>query len=185
MALRVRGYADGVIIRKAFFGWLFPAAVLLPVWLLIGWAAFREGSGWSFFGLLLLCPLLCFAQLAIGGILVARRSVRDSRAVSWQDAGLLTGWHICIVAFGFFPPGATPWFAVLGVLFFIGLFWVGLAELAIETRARVAQAFAPSHTAGQPPPAHWPAVPFAKDTELAGPEVVGAEVIVIEERREE
>jgi len=28
-----------VFIRKAFYWWLFPSAVVLPVWLLIGWAA--------------------------------------------------------------------------------------------------------------------------------------------------
>lgn len=164
-----------MIIRKAFYWWLFPSAVVLPVWLLVGWAAFHEGSGWSFLGLLVLCPVLFVALVAVGGIMMARKSVREARAVSWRDTGLLAGWSASIVAFGFFPAGATGWLAVLGVLFFLAVFWVGLWELVTETRARVQETYAAYERAARPEQVGRP--------EEAAPEDI--EVIVIEERRDD
>ena len=165
-----------MIIRKAFYWWLFPSAVVLPVWLLIGWAAFHQGSGWTFLGLLVLCPILFVALIAVGGILMARKSVRDARAVSWYDTGLLAGWSASIIAFGFFPPGATGWLAVLGVLFFLGLFWVGLWELVTETRSRVQVSYAAYQRVANPQQVnHSESEPVVDD----------ADVIIIEERRED
>lgn len=164
-----------MIIRKAFYWWLFPSAVVLPVWLLIGWAAFHTGSGWTFLGLLLLCPLLFLAMLAVGGILIARKSVREARAVSWYDAGLLAAWNASIIAFGFFPGDAAGWLAVLGVLLFLALFWLGIWELMTELRARVTETYAAYERAAQPQQVHRPEGGFAED----------ADVIVVEERREE
>ena len=40
-------------LRRAFFGWLIPAAFVLPLWLLIGWAVFNAG-GWAFLWVLFL-----------------------------------------------------------------------------------------------------------------------------------
>jgi len=163
-----------VIIRKAFYWWLFPAAVVLPVWVLVGWAAFSQGSGWSFLGLLVLCPILFVAMLIVGGIVMARRSVRDKRAVSWWDVALFAAWHLSVVGFGFFVPGLTGWFAVAGILLFIGTFWVALWELLTETRSRVQQTFAAYERAAQP-----------KQAEHSAADVVDAgEYIVIEERRD-
>ncbi len=165
-----------MIIRKAFYWWLFPSAVVLPVWLLIGWAAFHQGSGWTFLGFLVLCPILFVALLAIGGIVMARKSVRDARAVSWYDAGLLAGWSASIIAFGFFPPGLTGWLAVLGVLFFLAMFWVGLWELVTETRDRVQVSYAAYQRAASPEQVGYPRSAPAEDD---------ADVIIIEERRED
>ncbi len=33
-------------LRRAFFGWLIPAAFVLPLWLLVGWGVFDAG-GWG------------------------------------------------------------------------------------------------------------------------------------------
>jgi hypothetical protein len=163
-----------VFIRKAFYWWLFPSAVVLPAWLLVGWAAFSQGSGWSFLGLLLLCPILFVAMLIVGGVVVARRSVRESRAVSWYDVGLLAAWHIAIVAFGFFPVGVSSWIAVVGILLFVATFWVVVWELLTETRARVRETFEAYERAAQPPQAG-----------RAGTSAIdGGEFIVLEERRD-
>jgi hypothetical protein len=164
-----------VIIRKAFYWWLFPSAVVLPVWLLVGWAAFHEGSGWTFLGLLVLCPILFLALAAVGGIMRARKSVRAARAVSWRDAGLLAGWSASIAGFGFFPAGATGWLAVLGVLFFLATFWVGLWELVTETRTRVQETYLAYERAARPGAVGRPAEPEPEDIE----------VIVIEEHRDD
>jgi hypothetical protein len=161
-----------VILRRAFYWWLFPSAVILPAWLLVGWAAFSQGSGWSFLGLLILCPVLFIVMLAVGGIIMARRSVRQARAVSWYDAGLLAGWHLSVIAFGFFPRGATSWLAVLAILFFLGLFWMALYQLVTETRSRVAETFAAYERAAQPQQVRRPQTAYDDDVE----------VIVVEER---
>ena len=163
-----------MIIRKAFYWWLFPSAVVLPVWLLIGWAAFSQGSGWSFLGLLILCPILFLAQLAVSGITVARRSARDVRAVSWRDVALLTGWHASVIAFGFFPAGASGWLAVLAVVFFLGTFWLVLWELVTDMRARVQETFAAYERAAQPQQVRRPEPPLDS-----------VEYIVVEERHDE
>ncbi|MEV8215150.1 hypothetical protein [Leifsonia sp. NPDC077715] len=162
-----------MFIRKAFYWWLFPSAVVLPAWLLIGWAAFSQGSGWSFLGLLVLCPILFLAMLVVGGIVMARRSVRERRAVSWWDVLLIALWDLTIVGFGFFIPGATGWFAVLGILLFIATFWVALWELLRETRTRVQATFAAYERAARPQVPSEPATP-----------VDHGEYIVIEERRD-
>jgi len=163
-----------VIIRKAFYWWLFPAAVVLPVWLLIGWAAFHQGSGWSFLGLLVLCPILFVAMLIVSGIVMARRSVRERRAVSWWDVALFAAWHLSIIGFGFFQSGLTGWFAVAGILLFVATFWVSIWELLTETRARVQQTFAAYERAAQPQ--------ATASSERAT--VDDGEYIVIEERRD-
>jgi UPF0716 family protein affecting phage T7 exclusion len=161
-----------VFIRKAFYWWLFPSAVVLPAWLLVGWAAFSQGSGWSFLGLLVLCPILFLAMLVVDGILMARRSVREKRAVSWWDVALLTAWHLSIIGFGFFVPGVQGWFAVLGILLFIATFWVALWELLRETRVRVQETFAAYERIARTP------APEQRST------IDDGEYIVIEERRE-
>ncbi len=163
-----------MILRRAFFWWLFPSAVILPAWLLIGWAAFG-GGGWAFLGLLIACPILFIAMLAIGGIIRARGSVREQRAVSWTDVGLLAAWHIAIIAFGFYIPGVSGWIAVLGILVGLATFWVSLWELLTETRVRVQMTFdayeraAQQQQFGRPDPGS----------------VDGGEYIVIEERRDD
>ncbi|WP_158863702.1 hypothetical protein [Leifsonia sp. AG29] len=162
-----------MVIRRAFYWWLFPAAIVLPAWLLIGWAAFSQGSGWSFLGLLILSPLLFVTLLLVAGLLVARRSVRESRAVSWYDVGLLTAWHASIIAFGFFPPGVTPWLAVLGIALFLAAFWVALWELVRETRVRVQATFAAYEQLARP-----------RETAPTQEPIDEGEYIVIEERRE-
>lgn len=163
-----------MILRKAFYWWLFPSAVILPVWLLIGWAIFGSG-GWSFIGLLILCPVLFIAMLAIGGIIMARKTVRDTRAVSWWDVGLIGAWHASIVAFGCFIPGVMSWLAVLGILLGLAAFWVSLWQLVTEARMRVQQTFEAYERAAQPQQVRRPEALFEE----------GSEVIVIEERRDE
>lgn len=163
-----------MFIRKAFYRWLFPSAVVLPVWLLIGWAIFHP-TGWAFVGLLVLCPILFLALLAVGGIISARKTVRDAKAVSWYDVGLLAAWHATIVVFGCFLPGATGWLAVLGILLGLAAFWVSLWELVTEARMRVKQTFEAYERAAQQQQVNRPPAGFTD----------GGEFIVIEERRDD
>ena len=114
-------------------------------------------------------------MLAVGGIIRARKSVRDGKAVSWYDVGLLAAWHILIIVFGLFIAGVSGWIAVLGILLGLATFWVSLWELLVETRARVQLTFDAYERAAQPDQV-WRPDPGVVD---------GGEYIVIEERREE
>lgn len=138
-----------MFVRRAFFYWQTAAAVVLPVWLLVGWALWGESYG-GLLGIALAAPVLVVAVLIVVGLTVARRSVREKKAVSWLDVGILTFWHAMLIGLGFFGP-ATEWFVVLGVIGAVGAFWSSIWQLVRETRARFRAAFDDiQRTAGAP-----------------------------------
>ncbi|HWI30347.1 MAG TPA: MFS transporter permease [Microbacterium sp.] len=142
-------------LRRVFFGWLFPAAFILPLWLLIGWGVFQAG-GWAFVWVIFLAiPSVFVGQLALTLLVRARGTVRAQRAVSWWDVAGFTLWHGLTIACGFFNP-AWFWAAFAGaVLVGIGLFWLTLRELLGEARPGtvVLRTTGPDPTAYIPPPA--------------------------------
>jgi hypothetical protein len=129
-----------VFIRRAFFYWQFPAAVILPAWILVGWGIFAATS-WQILGLIVGVMMLTVAMLATAGLIFARKDVRAERAVSWLDVGLLTVLHGLIIAVGFFSP-ATALLGTLSAVAVIALFWSGIIQLVVETRRRVRSALA-------------------------------------------
>ncbi len=128
------------MIRRAFFYWQFPAAVILPAWILVGWGVFAA-TGWQIIGLIVGVMMLTVAMLATAGLIFARKDVRAERAVSWLDVGLLTVLHALIIAVGFFT-SATALLGTLSVVAVIALFWSGIIQLVMETRRRVRAAMA-------------------------------------------
>ncbi|RUQ97577.1 hypothetical protein [Labedella endophytica] len=123
-----------MLLRRAFFYWQFIAAIVLPLWLFVGWGV-SDASGWSFVGLLVLAPLL-FVFLTIVSVLVYMRAgVRRSNAVSWLDMALVGAVHVAIVVFGLFTE-ATSAVAVLGVVLGLAAFWGAVWQLVQETRER-------------------------------------------------
>ncbi len=121
-------------LRRAFFWWLFPAAVVLPAWLLAGWIAF-DASGWALLWVLFLAmPSVFVAQLILAFLVRARSSVRILRAVSWWDVLGFGVWHALIIATGLF---SATWFApvlVLTLFVAVALFWLTLWQLWREAR---------------------------------------------------
>jgi small-conductance mechanosensitive channel len=138
-----------MLARRAFYYWQFPAAVLLPGWLLVGWSLWGDGSG--FVGIALTAPLLVVAVLVVAGLTVARRSVREAKAVSWLDFGVAGLWHLLIIGLGFFGQ-ATNLLAVLAVAAGIAAFWLVIWELVDETRKRVRRVFEQIDRAARPSP---------------------------------
>ena len=138
-----------MIIRKAFYWWLFPAAVVLPVWLLSAGPSSARAAAGRFLGLLVLCPILFVAMLTVGGIVWRAGVSGEARRVL---VGRRPPHRVAprIVGFGFFVPGSTGWFAVARILLCIGDFWVSLWELLTETRSRVRQTFAAYERAAHP-----------------------------------
>ena len=71
-------------LRRGFFGWLIPAAFVLPLWLFVGWIASGAG-GWAFLWVVLAIPGVFLWQLLLSLLVRARGTVRAHPAVSWWD----------------------------------------------------------------------------------------------------
>ena len=123
-----------MLLRRAVFVAMFPAAVILPLWILVTRGIVADGIGWAFIAYLFACPILFVLLAAIAGIVTARKSVRNARAVSWWDAVVLVVLWVALVASGIF---ALPLVAVAVVVLVVGMFWLAVWELITETRRRV------------------------------------------------
>ncbi|MCC2032358.1 MFS transporter permease [Microbacterium allomyrinae] len=121
-------------LRRAFFGWLIPAAFVLPLWILVGWGVFNAG-GWAFLWVLFLAiPGVFLWQLVLTLLVRARGTVRAHRAVSWWDVLGFTVWHGLVISLGFFN---AAWWApvmVVAILVGVGLFWLELWQLWSEAK---------------------------------------------------
>lgn len=153
-----------MVVRRAFYYWQFIAAFALPLWLLVGWGIFG-GSGWGLIGLLLLCPIAFVALLAIALLIFSRKPVRQHRAVSWLDVGILTAWHLAIIGIGFYGSGAT-WFAVGAVVLGVASFWCVAWQLLSDARKRVASVFEQIDEAAKADPSLGPRGTFQADSDV-------------------
>ena len=125
--------------RRALFYWQFTAAILLPVWVVIGQGVFGATDGWDIVLYIVLGIILGVSMLVVAGLTMARKSVRDTRTVSPQDALVLSGWHLAIIGYGFY---SQPLLAAVIVILTTVAFWSALWQVFTETRARVKNAFA-------------------------------------------
>jgi hypothetical protein len=140
-------------LRRAFFGWLIPAAFVLPLWLLIGWGVFNAGA-WGFVWVLFIAiPSVFIGQLAFTLLVRARGTVRATRAVSWGDVLGFTIWHGLTVALGFFHPAFWALLLVAAIAAGIGLLWYLLWELVREARPATLLLHTSGGTGYLPPPA--------------------------------
>ncbi|BDV30831.1 MFS transporter permease [Microbacterium terricola] len=151
-------------LRRAIFGWLIPAAFLLPLWLLIGWISFGS-SGWALFWVFLSMPIVFVGQLVLTLLVRARGTVRAARAVSWTDVAGFGVWHCLIIALGFFNPAWWAGVFILTVAVGIALFWITLSQLWREARGAVVL-----HTADGM--GYIPAAESTQRTPAADPEVI-------------
>ncbi len=121
-------------VRRVVLRLLFPMAVVLPVWLLIGRGILFDGGGWEFVGYLILCPILFVALLVIGGLIRFRPGMRAAGAVSWMDvAGLGALWLLLALA-GFLTHPAV---AALAVAALLVVFWLSVWQFVQAGRRRV------------------------------------------------
>lgn len=138
-------------LRRGFFHWLLPAAIILPVWLVVGWAIF-SASGWALFGVLLIAgPSVLVGELIAALLIRARPIVRRQRAVSWWDVLAIAVWHGLVILFGCFIENAFALILALAVLAFLGLVWSSLWQLWREARgsfARMAPGVGPADLLG-------------------------------------
>jgi hypothetical protein len=127
-----------MLIRRVVYHWQFPAAAVLPIWLLVGWGVFG-GSGWGFLFLIVACIVLAVFLAVVSALIRARRSVRESRAVAWWDAAALAAWHGSLIGLGFFGP-TTGLFVLLSIVLGLVAFWYALWALLTEASRRVGAA---------------------------------------------
>ncbi|MBM7505045.1 hypothetical protein ACFPER_14750 [Agromyces aurantiacus] len=124
-----------MLIRRGFYRWQFAAAIVLPVWLLIGYAMFGD-SGWGVIGLMFATPIAFITLGVVALIVAARPDVRRDRAVDWADVAVLGVWHLLIIAAGFYgDTGIT--FAILAMVGAIGAFWYAVWRLLRDGARRV------------------------------------------------
>jgi hypothetical protein len=120
--------------RRALHRGQFIAAIVLPAWVLISRGIIDDGVGWQLLVYLIACPILFVAMVAVGGVISARPTVREQRAVSPLDAALLSAWYVAILSYGLW---ATSILAVAIVVVGIALFWLAVVSLFRDTRARL------------------------------------------------
>lgn len=108
--------------RRAFGFWLYPAAIVLPLWILLGYGLFGGSSGWAVLGLVIALPILAVCLAVVTSIVAFRVTVRPTRTPAWGDVAALGSWHASLIAFGFFPPGAWV-IGVLSVVLGLVAFW--------------------------------------------------------------
>lgn len=123
-----------MVLRRAFFRWLLPAAFVLPLWMIVGWAIFGQ-SGWGLLWVLLMAvPSVFIGQLLLTLLTRSRPSVRAERAVSWWDVAGFTVWHGLTIAVACFIDGAFPWLLTGAIIAVLALFWLQLWQLWSEAR---------------------------------------------------
>jgi hypothetical protein len=124
-----------MVLRRGFWYWQFAAALVLPLWVLTGYAIWGAGTA-GFLGIAILAPLLVVATLGLAAVLTARKSVRVDRMLGWADVAVLAVFSLAVIGAGFFGP-ATTWFGVLAVAALLGGYWLATTELVREVRTRV------------------------------------------------
>ena len=168
-----------MLIRRGFYRWQFAAAIVLPVWLLIGYAIFGS-SGWGVIGLMFAMPI-AFITLGVVALLIAARpDVRRDKAVDWADVAVLGVWHLLIIGAGFYGDAGIT-FAILAMVGAIGAFWYAIWRLlsdgARRVRATMAEYERLASTGGAAPGSGIGGRPETRQPTDAG------EVIVIREER--
>jgi len=137
--------------RRAILLAAFPAAVILPLWVIVTQGIVAAPSAGQYLGLLVVCPLLFAVMIATAALLRARKSVRTARALSWRDAAILAVGWLALLASGIFPLTAL---VIADVVLVIGAFWLALWELVDESRKRL-RTFVDGFTV-TPPPSYIP-----------------------------
>lgn len=121
-------------LRRVFYRWLFPAAVVLPLWLLVGWGIFNAG-GWAFLWVLFIAiPSVFIGQLVLTMLVRSRPSARETRMVSWWDVAGFTLWHGLTIAVGCYPQSWFPLLLTGAIATGLALFWLMLWQLWNEAK---------------------------------------------------
>ena len=147
--------SPALALRRALHRWQPVAVVVLPAWLLVGWAVFGSG-GWELLLVIIAAGALGVALLVGLGLVRARRSVRESRAVSPADAVALGALTLAVLGAGTYSVVST-WCAVAAVLALVALVVLAVRQLLVETRQRMQEVVSVLERDAQPRPPEWKA----------------------------
>jgi hypothetical protein len=174
-----------MLFRRGFLNWLTVAAVVLPIWLGIGWAVFG-GGGWGTLGLVVAVPVTFIALAVVALIVWLRPTVRSQRAASWTDVGVIGAWHLAIIGIGFYGQSATL-FGVLAILLAIASFWVGIWQLFSDGARRMQATMTEFERLAAQQPGASTAPDAAGGTSARRPPFGGDDggVIIVREQRDE
>lgn len=124
-------------LRRAYFLLLLPAAIVLPLWLLVSWIAFGGGALSLLWVLLVAAPAVFVGQLLLTVLVRIRPGMGQARALSWQDVVGFGVWHALTIAVGATAGGAFGW-ALAGAIIAFGALMVStLWQLWRAARDRV------------------------------------------------
>ena len=147
-------------LRRAFYGWLIPAAFLLPLWLLVGWGVFNAG-GWAFLWVLFLAIPGVFLWQLLLTLLVRARGHRP-RCIARSRGGTSLGfgvWHVLVISLGFFNP--AWWAPVMVVAILVGVGPVLARAVAAVERGEADAHGAPHDRTASPTSRRWRREPAA------------------------
>jgi len=124
-------------LRRAMFQWMAPSAVVLPVWILIGWIV-SDAGGWALAWVLFIAiPSVLLGQLLLTFLVRMRGTVRHSRSLSWLDVGGVALWHLLTIAVGFFVQAWFWPFLIGATAVYLAVLWSSLWQLFQEARPSV------------------------------------------------
>jgi hypothetical protein len=124
-----------MLIRRGFLWWLIAAAVVLPIWLGVGWIAFGQG-GWGTLGLVVTIPIAFITLGAIALLVRIRPTVRAQRAASWMDVGIVGALHAAVIGLGFYGDTGA-FFGVMAILLAMAAFWSSVWQLVSDGAKRM------------------------------------------------
>lgn len=120
-------------LRRAVHRILFPAAIVLPLAVLVV-RGIRADSAGGVLAVFVAAGFLFVGLAATATLTALRKRVRESRAVSWADVAALAATTVAVVAACVW---SSPIAAVAVAVVVLGWFWLSVVELVTETRARV------------------------------------------------
>lgn len=127
-----------------------PAAVVLPVWILVGYGVFGE-TLWLLPLVIVLAVAAAVSLAGVGMLAKARAGVKSSGALSWPDVALFAAWWVTIAAAGF-ASRATGALVLLAAALAVVTFWVVLVELFSDARRALRDSFEAFGRQAQPAP---------------------------------
>lgn len=167
-----------MLIRRAFYWWLAAAAVVLPIWLGVGWIIFG-GGGWGTLGLVITVPVAFIGLAAVALLVRIRPTVRAERAASWTDVAVVGALHAAVIGIGFYGDSGA-FFGVMAILLAIAAFWSAVWQLVTDGARRMQATMVEFERLAAQQPGSGPAPDAASRPFMRGDE----EIIVIQERRE-
>lgn len=126
-----------MLLRRSLYYAQFALAVVAPASVLVMRLVAADGISSAVLVYIVLGPIVTIALAAITGIIVARKSVRTAKAVSWIDVAVLVSIWLSLFFYGLF---GLPLLAVLAITLIIAGFWAVAYQLFVETKSRVKSA---------------------------------------------